>query len=345
MEVSLFPNLRRPGFGLKPRREARRPLLPQHARHCPVLEAGSALGFLVHPPLAERELVQVSYEGEGRYQLTYSINPPGRQWEPIFRVDYALPVGGIGATREDVKMLVDATPESTTTARMMARMFVVPEDLGTPAGAVTLRGAWNFQTAPGWDTVYTPIFNMIERPVAPMMVIRVETDWYHHETEFRYVLQPGETISASHNLPIGQVVFVPREEITLRDGTEAEAKARMEASAAFFHEKAASKVKTPYGLEYSPHYLRASRLQNSVSGASTAESGSPSTGPAAGSDEPEPEPAPLVQSARVRPAPVQTKPVRPAGDVSGSALRKAGRNDPCPCGSGRKFKKCHGENL
>ncbi len=22
-----------------------------------------------------------------------------------------------------------------------------------------------------------------------------------------------------------------------------------------------------------------------------------------------------------------------------------GRNDPCPCGSGKKFKKCHGQNL
>jgi preprotein translocase subunit SecA len=22
-----------------------------------------------------------------------------------------------------------------------------------------------------------------------------------------------------------------------------------------------------------------------------------------------------------------------------------GRNDPCPCGSGKKFKKCHGANL
>jgi preprotein translocase subunit SecA len=24
---------------------------------------------------------------------------------------------------------------------------------------------------------------------------------------------------------------------------------------------------------------------------------------------------------------------------------KIGRNDPCPCGSGQKFKKCHGEAL
>ena len=75
----------------------------------------------------------------------------------------------------------------------------------------------NFQTPSGWDTIYTPIFNMIDRPVAPMLVIRVETDWYAHETEFRYVLEPGEGISGSHSMPIGQVMFVPREEVTFRD--------------------------------------------------------------------------------------------------------------------------------
>lgn len=25
-----------------------------------------------------------------------------------------------------------------------------------------------------------------------------------------------------------------------------------------------------------------------------------------------------------------------------NALKTIGRNDPCPCGSGKKFKKCHG---
>jgi preprotein translocase subunit SecA len=25
------------------------------------------------------------------------------------------------------------------------------------------------------------------------------------------------------------------------------------------------------------------------------------------------------------------------------AFAHAGRNDPCPCGSGRKFKRCHGD--
>lgn len=263
MEVTLFPNPRRPGFGLKPKREGQRPMLPQHARHCPVLEAGSAAGFMVYPPLAEHELVQVGYEGEGRYQLQYAVNATGRKWDPLFTVTYQLASGGIGARKEEVKFMVDATPESVATASMMARMFIAPDDLGTPAGAVTLRGAHNFQTPPGWDTIYTSIFNNIERPVAPVMVIRVETDWYVHDSEFRYVLQPGETISVSHNLPIGQVLFVPREEITLRDGTEAEIAARHKSSEEFFKDKAAAKVKTPYGLEQSPHYLRKSRQQNS----------------------------------------------------------------------------------
>ena len=157
----------------------------------------------------------------------------------------------------------------------MPGMFISQDDLGTPAGAVTLRGAWNFQTPEGWDTLYTPVFNMIERPIAPMLVIRVETDWYVHDSEFRYVLQPGETISAAHSLPIGQVIFVPREEITFRDGTQEEIAARHQSSQAFYDEKARTKVKTPYGVEYSPHYQRTSRRRT------TTEKGEDSAGDAA----------------------------------------------------------------
>jgi len=29
--------------------------------------------------------------------------------------------------------------------------------------------------------------------------------------------------------------------------------------------------------------------------------------------------------------------------LTGSAMKKVGRNDPCPCGSGKKYKKCHGK--
>jgi len=62
-------------------------------------------------------------------------------------------------------------------------------------------------------------------------------------------------------MPIGQVFFVPREEITLKDCTEEEIKAIHQQSEEFFREKAAHKVTTPYGLQYSPHYLRESRSQ------------------------------------------------------------------------------------
>ncbi len=259
MEVRLFPNSRRPGVGLKPRRESQRPLLPQHARHCPVLEAGSALGFLVFPPLDPHESFLVEFQGDGNYRFTYFLQGQSGAPQPLFVLAMQLPLGSIGPIREEVEFMVAVPPISRDDAKRMARGLFVIEDLNTPPGAVTLRGATSFQTSSGWDTVYAPVLNMIERPMAPMLVIRVETDWYPHETEFRYVLQPGEGIGGAHHLPIGQVFFVPREEITVRDGTEAELASREKAREEFSREKAAQRVSTPYGLQYSPHYLRQSR--------------------------------------------------------------------------------------
>src|SRR5438128_12173724 len=261
MNVRVFPNRSRPGVGLRPRRDSQRPLLPQHARHCPVLEAGSALGFLVYPPLEARESFHIEYQGEGRYQLIYFLNTSGEKWEPIFTVTIVLPIGSIGMLKEEVSFVSNKPAISRDTALGVLRAFIVPEDLGTPPGAIALRAATNFKTPAGWDTVYTPIFNMIERPVAPMLIVRVETDWYPHETEFRYVLQPGEGIPGAHNMPIGQVFFVPREEITMTDCTSEDLETIGRVREEFFREKAAQKIMTPYGLQYSPHYLRLSRSQ------------------------------------------------------------------------------------
>src|SRR4026208_1758990 len=213
MEVRFFPNSRRPGGGLAPRREASRPLLPQHARHCPVLEAGSALGFLVYPPLEAHESFHLEFQGDGRYQLTYFLQNPRGKWEPLFSLTVSLPLGSMGLIKEEITFAVPDPPISRDAATRVARTFIVPEDLGTPPGALSIRGATNFQTPPGWDTVYTSVINMIERPVAPVLVVRVETDWYAHETEFRYVLQPGEGISAARHLPTGQDFSLPREQI------------------------------------------------------------------------------------------------------------------------------------
>src|SRR5262245_13872704 len=263
MEVRLFPNMRRPGVGLRPRRESQRPLLPQHARNCPVLEAGSALGYLIYPPLEAHESFYIGYQGDGQYRFGYYVRPQGGDWQALFSIAFVFPVGGTGKFREDVTFLSGAPEMTRELALHIAHSVVAHGDLGTPAGAVTLRGAWNFQTPPGWDTVYTPIFNAIERPVVPMMVVRVETDWYAHESEFRYVLQPGEGISVSHSMPIGQVLFVPREQITLRDWTEVELQDIRRSQEEFGREKTSAEITTSYGLPYSPHYLRQSRLQAS----------------------------------------------------------------------------------
>jgi preprotein translocase subunit SecA len=53
--------------------------------------------------------------------------------------------------------------------------------------------------------------------------------------------------------------------------------------------------------------------------------------------EPQPAPAPGAPAGRAasgQPAP------RPAAQPA-RAMPRVGRNDPCPCGSGKKYKKCH----
>jgi hypothetical protein len=230
-----------------------------------VLEAGSASGFLVYPPLEAHEGYQVGYHGEGRYTFAYYLNPTGGKWETIFSVTFIMPVGGIGTIREEVEFMAGGAVVSRENAILTARMLLSTDDLGTPAGAVTVRGAWNVRTPPGWDTIYTPVFNMTERPLAPMLVVRVETDWYAHDSDFRYVLQAGEVLAGTHALPVGQLLFVPREEVSLRDCSEEELVAIRRAQEEFSREKAALTRSTPYGLPYSPYYSLNSRARASAS--------------------------------------------------------------------------------
>ena len=43
--------------------------------------------------------------------------------------------------------------------------------------------------------------------------------------------------------------------------------------------------------------------------------------------------------------PTANVPGLPSGANASGDWSNVGRNDPCPCGSGKKFKKCHGANL
>src|SRR5688572_9449304 len=132
MEVRLFPSSARPGIGLKPRRESQRPLLPQHARHCPVLEAGSALGYLVFPPLEPQESFLVEFEGDGKYRFTYFLQIPGGAPQPLFVLTLSLPLGSIGPIREEVEFMVAVPPIARDDAKRIARSLFVLEDINTP---------------------------------------------------------------------------------------------------------------------------------------------------------------------------------------------------------------------
>jgi preprotein translocase subunit SecA len=56
---------------------------------------------------------------------------------------------------------------------------------------------------------------------------------------------------------------------------------------------------------------------------------------------PPPRAQPLVVGAGGRPRSLEAG-AGGGGIPPGTDLTKVGRNDPCPCGSGKKFKKCHG---
>src|SRR4029077_12555111 len=112
---------------------------------------------------------RIEYQGEGQYRFTFFAGPLGGTMVPIFSLELSLPIGGVGSMKEVVKIHAAEAPITAEFAREMARSFIAPEDCGTPAGAVALRGATNFQTPNGWDTVYSSVFNNIERPAAPIL--------------------------------------------------------------------------------------------------------------------------------------------------------------------------------
>jgi hypothetical protein len=327
MEVLIFPNSSRPGVGLKPRRESQRPLLAQHARHCPVLEAGSALGFLVYPPLEEHEAFHVGYQGEGRYRFVYYVNPTARKWEAVFSVAMVFPIGGIGMFRQEVTFLTRVPTTSQENALLMARTFFVPEDIGTPPGALSCGARGIFRRRPA-GTGLRP--SSTDRAAAQLPSVRRDR-WCAHETG-SLRLQPGE-VSGGRNMPIGQVFFVPRQDISLRECNAGELAAIRESAEGFSREKAAVKLTTPYGLTYSPHYLRTSRAHSAVVPTVVAAERAPDV-----QVDQEPVSGEQPRSLGFQRTDVDTIPfpaVAPTGRVR--------RNDPCPCGSGKKYKKCHGD--
>ncbi len=93
-----------------------------------------------------------------------------------------------------------------------------------------------------------------------------------------------------------------------------------------------------------PRALRAQRVTRmsgpSESPATGVRGAAPeASGPPAGAlDRPEASPTGIAAAAQESAAPA-------VGTVAGPVHAEVGRNDPCPCGSGKKYKKCHGSNV
>jgi hypothetical protein len=254
-EVLVLPNRFRPGIGLPPARVAQRPWLPQHARLCPVLEAGSALGWLVYPPLRLDEALQILY-ADTKYHVTYFRERKPGQWDDVYRLTFSLAVGGGSSYGMDLAVKEGGEAPTDAEVNELCTAVILPQHFGQPTGAVGLRGSVDFRTPKGWDTVYDAVLNQISPPVLSCLTVRIETDWYAQGTEFRYVLQPGDLLQVSATQPIGQVYFLPREEVTLRDGSKEDLAEFCRQRDAFDAEKAADQLTAPYGLRYSPLYQK-----------------------------------------------------------------------------------------
>src|SRR5690606_11569909 len=186
MNVLLVPNQRRAGVGKRPATENRRAWLPQQARFCPVLEDGSKTGYLVYPPLHDHEALQVRYLPQNVFRFSFFVEDAQRMAHRVFVVDRHPSAGTGGLDEQEVVFLDEAAPLDQ--AGVLAMVDALTTNVNSPPGGVGLRGAFDFMTPEGWDTIFTGVLNEQQRPHLPSLTVRVETDWYPQNTEFRYVL-------------------------------------------------------------------------------------------------------------------------------------------------------------
>jgi len=252
MRVKIVPGQRRQGAGKRPARENRRAWLPQQARFCPVLEDASKTGYLIYPPLHDNESFQVRYQDNNVFRLTFYVGDDRGMRAPAFVVDIRPSAGTGGLDHTEVVFLEEKTKLTTQMVQQLLDALVT--NVNSPPGGIGIRGAFDFITPEGWDTVYTGVVNELQQPAVPVLTARVETDWYPQNTEFRHVLQRGDVVSVAGSSPIGQVFFVPREDVRMEDASEEEREWFSNAQRAYWEERATKERTTNFGATYSYHY-------------------------------------------------------------------------------------------
>ena len=223
---------------------------------CAPLEAGSSLGFLVYPALADHESFQIRRRSPGEMDFAFFGGDPAAPTHR-FTLRYNLPAGGMGVWSEDLAYRAPGCEPSEINVIRDALLRL--GSLWVPPGAVALRGAVDFRTPAGWDTVFTGVLNRVEPPPLSVLTARVQTDWYAFDTEFRFVLQVGDVLSGSGRIPVGQAFVVPRTAVALEEAQQAEVDAFRSSQREFSAEKGGVRADNALGLEYDTLYREASR--------------------------------------------------------------------------------------
>jgi len=213
VQVKIVPNYRRPGAGHLPVRPSLPSEGPTPAPRRPSFEAASESGFLVYPPLHPTEAVEVLLQDDGAFLFTLFADDAHGNETRLFSVTTGGSAGWGGLGRVVYNTSKRTSIDHQMIDQLIAAMTtnVMP---GTP-GQFGFLGAHNFITPEGWNTLCVSPLNDPRDDGIPSLNCLIESDWYPQNTEFRYAFKRGESIRFTHDTPLGQVLFVPREPVTL----------------------------------------------------------------------------------------------------------------------------------
>lgn len=191
-EVIVVPNMRRPGAGREPEPTS-----------------DGAGGLLVFAPLEADEEFEARYLEDGVFEFVFR-----KRERTAFALRHRPAAGAAGGATDELTTFDPAS--GLRQEAVPAVLDALTVNVGGLRGGVGLRGAHDFATPEGWDTIYSGVGDPSGRPWLPSLTVRVETDWFRQPSEFRYALDVGEALRVTHDRPVGSVLFVPREELVLR---------------------------------------------------------------------------------------------------------------------------------
>jgi uncharacterized protein DUF6065 len=213
VQVKIVSNYRRPGVGHRPVR-ARLPAdVRARAELQPELRGASESGFLVYAPLQPNEAIEVLLLDDGSFRFSLSSTDPDGESAEVFSVV----IGGSAGWGGLGRIVATKDEQANITGREIDQLVGAMSTNVMPGTAAQFGflGAHNFITPEGWNSLCVSPFNDPRDDGIPCLNCLVETDWYPQNTEFRFAFKRGESIRFRHDTPIGQVVFVPRETVTL----------------------------------------------------------------------------------------------------------------------------------